>query len=310
MASPSLEDRFVGCLLGVLVGDAWGSHFEGLPADMIADRHPTREHLLHELPDTPWRYTDDTQMTIGVAEALIQDGEIIESTLCQAFAENYAPQRRYGGGAHMVIEAIRRGEDHRQLAHNLFPGGSFGNGAAMRVAPVGLQFHNDLERLWQQARLASLPTHVHPLGIEGAQLLAVAVAECLRESNLDSQLLWTTLQQHATQAEFCSKLGDAVQADTPAAVAQLGNGIAALESVVTAVACFLLAPDSFSDVITHAIYLGGDTDTIAAMAGALSGAHLGRGAIPPALLEPIEDDSKGRSYIVDLATQLHARWAG
>ena len=126
--------------------------------------------------------------------------------MCRAFAENYAPHRRYGYGAKMVIEAIREGQDHRKWADELFPGGSYGNGGAMRVAPVGLLFHNDLGRLWEQARLASLPTHVHPLGIEGAQLLALAVAMCLREPDLDSRLLWATLQQRATQSEFRSKL--------------------------------------------------------------------------------------------------------
>lgn len=309
MTIPSLEDRFVGCVLGVLVGDALGGFFEGFPADMIAERYPTRQDLLSDLPEAPWHYTDDTQMTIGVAEALVQDGEIIEDTLCQVFADNYAPHRRYGDGARMVMDAIREGKDHQRWAHELFPGGSFGNGAAMRVAPIGLCFHNDLERLWEQARLSSLPTHVHPLGIEGAQLLALAVAECLREPELDADRLWMMLQERATQPEFRSKLEEAVLADTPEAVAQLGSGISALESVLTAVACFLLAPDSFTDVITHAIFLGGDTDTIAAMAGALSGAHLGSGAIPQTLLNRVEDDFKGRSYIIDLARQLHARWA-
>ena len=69
MAAPSMEDRFVGCLLGVLVGDPLGSHFEGLPADLIAEQHPSRKNLLENSPEAPWRYTDDTQMTIGVAEA-------------------------------------------------------------------------------------------------------------------------------------------------------------------------------------------------------------------------------------------------
>jgi len=66
-----------------------------------------------------------------------------------------------------AAQAMEEGQDYKHWANELFPGGSFGNGAAMRVAPVGLMF----EKLWEQARLSSLPTHVHPLGIEGYPLL-------------------------------------------------------------------------------------------------------------------------------------------
>src|SRR5260221_4101343 len=76
------------------------------------------------------------------------------------------------------------GKDYRAVAEKHFPGGSYGNGAAMRVAPVGLLFRDDRPRLWEQARLSALPTHVHPLGIEGAQILALAVALATRFDDL------------------------------------------------------------------------------------------------------------------------------
>src|SRR5258708_34607628 len=115
-------------------------------------------------------------MAIGVAEALIECGEIVEEKLCAAFVANYVPSRGYGRGVRVVLEAMEEGRDYRQVAAEHFPGGSFGNGAAMRVASVGLLFRDDRPRLGEQARLSALPTHVHPLGLQGAQILALAGA--------------------------------------------------------------------------------------------------------------------------------------
>jgi poly(ADP-ribose) glycohydrolase ARH3 len=179
-----LKDRFAGCLLGLAIGDALGAKFEAQSADAIRARFSSVEHLIAYPQEEIW-YTDDTQMTIGVAEALVADGEVIEEHLCQAFIANYVPSRGYGRGARAVLEAMAEGRDHRQIAERYFPGGPFGNGAAMRVAPVGLLFRDDRARLWEQARLSSLPTHVHPFGIEGAQLLALAVAFCSRSRRFD-----------------------------------------------------------------------------------------------------------------------------
>src|ERR1700722_13758591 len=103
-------------------------------------------------------------MAIGIAETLVTHGQIIEERLCEAFVANYVPSRGYGRGARAVLEAMEEGRDYRQVAEHHFPGGSYGNGAAMRVAPVGLLFRDDRVQLWEQARLSALPTHLHLLG--------------------------------------------------------------------------------------------------------------------------------------------------
>ena len=300
----SLEDRFIGCLLGLAVGDALGSHFEGQSADWIARRYPTSRHLFDAPPDAPWNYTDDTQMAIGVAEALLQDREIVEESLCAAFVKNYVPSRGYGRGARVVLEAMQDGQDYRHWANELFPGGSFGNGAAMRVAPVGLYFHRDADRLWEQARLSALPTHVHPLGIEGAQLIALAVAIALRGAPHQREAFVRELAGRAETAEFQQRLKLAAQVQSRDDLLQLGNGIAAQDSAATAIACFLLSPDSYADTIASAILIGGDTDTIAAMAGAISGAYLGIDKLPPHYLTALEDGHNGRTHLHQLAQRL------
>src|SRR5262245_44242796 len=144
---PTLRERFQGCLLGLAVGDALGGRFEAQSAGAVRARFPSVAALMAYPDDELW-YTDDTQMAIGVAETLVACGEVRELGLCRAFVENYVPSRGYGRGARAVLEAMEEGGDHRAVPERYFPGGSYGNGAAMRVAPVGLFFRADEERLW------------------------------------------------------------------------------------------------------------------------------------------------------------------
>jgi poly(ADP-ribose) glycohydrolase ARH3 len=303
--SRTIEDRFVGSLLGLAVGDALGSQFEGMSSEYMAQRYRNADALMKNPPQGVLWYTDDTQMAIGVAETLRRHGRIDERDLCRRFSANYDPNRGYGGGARVVIAAMRHGHDHRWLAENYFPGGSFGNGAAMRVAPVGLLFRDDHDAAWEQARLSSLPTHVHPLGIEGAQIVALAVALASAAEVLDRTSFFETLAARCTSWEYRGPLRRAAQLDHVRDLGLFGNGIEATASTVTAVASFGLTPDSFTETIGNAVLLGGDTDTIAAMAGAISGAYLGTGAIPSHLLASLEDGKQGRSYIERLAMALY-----
>jgi poly(ADP-ribose) glycohydrolase ARH3 len=301
---PPTQDQFVGCLLGLAVGDATGAPFEGLPGWMIYNQGPA-----NRIVDTPTEetryYTDDTQMAIGVAETLLECGEIREEELCAAFGRNYDPARCYGQGARKLIEAMIDGGDWRELSRTLFPGGSYGNGAAMRVAPVGLLFCDDLDRVAEQAELSSRPTHLHPWAIDGARLIAMAVALAVREPNFDRAKFLEKLRGHAQTEEFQWQLSTAIQLTPEDSIAGFGNTLEAHRSVVTAILCFANSPNSYAETIRHAIGLGDDTDTLAAMAGAISGARLGISKIPPHLVSSLENQQKGRAYIEELAIKLH-----
>lgn len=290
--------------MGLAVGDALGAKFEGQEGEYIRERFPTVQHLLDYPLDGMW-YTDDTQMAIGVAETLVEHRQIREDALCRAFVENYQPNRGYGRGARGVLSAMEDGKDYRQVAENFFPGGSYGNGAAMRVAPVGLFYRDDVPQLLEQARLSALPTHLHPWGIEGAQLIALAVGLASHSDTFTPESFFSQLLQHSTSPEYQQKLTLASLMTSASELLPLGNGIAALESAPTAVASFALHSHSYALTIGHLILLGGDTDTMAAMAGAISGALLGIAAIPKVWLQELEDSPKGRDYIDQLAHRLY-----
>jgi poly(ADP-ribose) glycohydrolase ARH3 len=174
----------------------------------------------------------------------------------------------------------------------------------MRVAPVGLVYRGDHDELWRQAQLSALPTHVHPLGVEGAQVLALAVGLAATAEVIDRATFFDTLAARCQSIEYSGPLRRAAKIDDPRDLALFGNGIEATASVVTAIASFALTPQSYEQTIGNVILLGGDTDTIAAMAGAISGAFLGKRAIPQHLLANLEDQYQGKRYLEQLAEQL------
>jgi poly(ADP-ribose) glycohydrolase ARH3 len=303
--SPRL-DQFHGCLLGLAMGDALGAPFEGLP-DGVIDGLLQSGVAIDDPDDETIYYTDDTQMMIGVAETLADRGEIDEASLLASFAANFDPVRGYGPGMQILLGAIREGQGDREMALNLFPGGSLGNGAAMRVAPVGILFGGDLDRVAEQAERSARTTHLHPIGIDGARVMAIAVALAARHEPIRRKEFFGELARWAETEEFRWQMGAVAQLRSSDSLGTFGNSLEAHRSVTTAMAIFVASPDDYMGCVRRAIGQGNDTDTIAAMAGALAGARLGVGAIPEPLRARLEDAHKGRTYIAALAGRLHER---
>jgi poly(ADP-ribose) glycohydrolase ARH3 len=293
--------RCRGALVGVAVGDALGAPFEGMARVAAA--------ALTRLVDDPgpMRYTDDTAMSIAMAVSLVERGGFDGAHMAATFADQFfaEPWRGYGGGPPQIFDRIRAGEPWDRPARALFGGsGSYGNGAAMRVAPVAVFGHPDTERVADLARRTAVITHAHPEGVDGAVAQAVAVALMLDEAPPSPERVLDGVRPHLTTTEFTDRL-DAVAAavdrgDDEYARATLGNGIAARDSVPTALYC-ALRHDSFAESVTSAVGMGGDADTIGAMAGALAGACHGVEAIPAAW-RCVE----GFARLVDLADATHA----
>jgi poly(ADP-ribose) glycohydrolase ARH3 len=302
-----LKGKFLGALVGTAVGDAIGSGFEWQRAaefqaiEWAADR---RELLA---------YTDDTHMMIGTAESLVQNEGFDGEHMAHVFIRNYEmePWRGYGPGPPNVFRMIRAGEAWNKAAEKLYHGGSYGNGAAMRIAPVAVFYHNDLTMLREVAFRSSQITHSHVLGKEGAALQAYAIALAVGwESGrlFDSRGFLSRLDELIQHETYRKKLKSLTmllgEEDRAKVVAELGNTVEAFNSVPTAVYSFVSHPDSFRKAILFAVSLGGDTDTIAAMTGAISGAYLGVEAVPNKWRLKLEN----RLYIEELATVLYDIW--
>jgi len=302
--SEQVRRKFLGSLLGTAIGDAMGASREGRS---MVSKHEigVMARISHRL-----HYTDDTHMTIGVAESLIECHGVDGAHMAGRFIENYLkePRRGYGPGPPRVFRLIESGVPWDQAASRIYHGGSFGNGAAMRVAPIGLFLWNNHAGLREAAYLSSVITHSHILGMEGAaiQAMAVALAVALNpDKPLDTQSFTSHLLDFTTEDVYrakISKFGSLLEHpdERQKVVEQLGHGIEAFDSVPTAIFAFLAHPKDFASTIIYAVSLGGDTDTIASMAGAISGAYLGMDAIPSEWQEQVEN----RDYISELAGKL------
>lgn len=305
---PPLADRFAGCLLGLAVGDSFAAPFEGVPDWFIFAEHGLPERFMQFPLNDPMRYTDDTEMMIGVAETLAELGHIDADHLMSRFVFNYTADRGYGRGARKILDAARAGEEWETIAEKNFPGGSLGNGAAMRVAPVGLVFHDDFDRVWDEAAKSARPTHRHPVGIEAAQVMALAVAIAVRSESIDRKPFLKQLRERAVTEEMTWALDTAIGLRKGDQYSVLGSGLQAHRSVVTAIALFAAEGGDFMRAVGRCIALGDDTDTLAAMAGALCGALGGLAAVP--YVDKLEDGERGRSHIRELAAKLTGRVTG
>ncbi len=292
--------------MGSAVGDALGMPVEGLSMEEIKLIHgEVREMVSGRLP--AGSYTDDTEMMIGVAESLVENEGFNGKDMAKKFIKNFNVFRGYGPSPPEVLEWIEKGEPWDKASEKLFGGaGSYGNGGAMRVAPIGLFYHDDPKKLKLVAYQATQITHAHPLGKEGAALQAYAIS------------LTITLTKPLNKEVFLQNLNDFVEskiykekirlvkdllnkkAKPQEVVFKLGNGIEAFNSVPTAIYSFLANLESFEESVVYAVNLGGDTDTLGAMTGGLSGSYHGIEKIPQRWKEKLEN----RVYIESLAEKL------
>lgn len=298
-----LKPKFLGGMVGSALGDAIGE---------LAFQCRGEASLRSEIAQrNVFVYTDDTAMAIGLAESITQVRGVDPQHLGDTFRANFErePWRGYASGPPTVFSRVEKyGMSYEEAARRLFGGqGSFGNGAAMRIAPVGL-FYYDAPDLYEKARQSASVTHVHPTGVDGAAVLAWAVAQAVKldpGETFPFQDLIQSLVDFARTPSMRDKMllvRDLIAEDVPSldAAKRLGRSVAVHESLPFAIYAFLRHPRSFEACLFCAILNGGDRDTLGAMACAISGAHLGVEAIPRAWREKIEN----RGHIESLAIKL------
>lgn len=299
MPVPTDIDRARGALLGTFVGDALGMPFERTSPSEVPERVEMQAARLGR-----GTYTDDTQMMIALAESLLEHGGVVIEALGRAFADAHDPRRGYGSGTTEVLRLVRAGLHPREAARSAFGGkGSLGNGAAMRVAPLAVLYANDDAALARAARESASVTHAHAIAIDAAVAQARAIAATLNgEPPLAAALDTASTPELKGRLARAAQLLDA-RPEPAELAAALGNRPTAHESVPAAIYA-AAAHESIEDAITFAVRCGGDTDTLAAMAGAIAGARTGASTIPTDWLDALEQGPKGRRHVERLADRL------
>ncbi|NWG04592.1 MAG: ADP-ribosylglycohydrolase family protein [Syntrophaceae bacterium] len=309
-----LRDKFKGAILGCFLGDAFGSGFEGM------DPEKARFHMDDLSKKFTRSYTDDTDMTLALAESMIQSGGVNPEDISKQFSLTCDLTRGYAIGTIKAILALKAGMKWYEVARIVFKDGSFGNGAAMRVSPVGLFYHDDLEGLRRAAVEQANITHVHPLGQWGAVMQACTVGlavsqdpeEPFRKEQMVTDLreiLWGGPIEYVKALNKIEEMvAQGKKFHSREIVQHLGNGVEAHLSVPSACYLALMHRPDFCDAIRAAISLGGDTDTIAGMVGAIVGAHVGEKKLPAEWIEQLEDGARGLSFAKNLADRLFEAW--
>jgi ADP-ribosylglycohydrolase len=268
-------------LQGLSVGDAFGDQFF-----LHANRHLTAA----DLPPAPWEWSDDTEMACSVVACLRSRGRIDQDALATAFATRMDMGRRYGAGALELLERVRDGHPWRAASAESFGGnGSFGNGAAMRVAPLGAYFTGDPARAAAEAVLQAEITHAHDEGIAGA--VAVAVAASLAAGTPETLIEAALDHARGTYVRRGLQRARTLRKAAPEQAAQaLGNGsrITAQDTVPFALWTATRFCDDYPSGIRACVAAGGDMDTTAAIVGGIIAARTGTDGIPPEWLQSRE----------------------
>lgn len=274
-------------LIGLSVGDAFGQTFFG-EEEKVLDRISKRE-----LRESEWYFTDDTVMGIAVYKILEEYGEIHQSELAKVFADNYSKDwhRGYGGTAHDILQAIGAGEDWRNVSPKAFAGiGSMGNGAAMRVAPIGAFYYDNLSKIKEQARLSAEVTHFNEEGIAGAVAIALA-AGIILESKIKSNILSATeiiekifyeTPESDTKYAIRKALQVSKSSNIDFVISVLGNGsrIIAQDTVPLAIWCIAHYKDNYEEALWKTVSALGDRDTTCAIVGSVVALNIGIEGIP------------------------------
>ncbi|AGK60879.1 ADP-ribosylglycohydrolase [Archaeoglobus sulfaticallidus PM70-1] len=296
----SLKDLFRGCILGTAIGDALGMPTEGLKLDEIKRIYGYVDDFYPSPDLKAGEWTDDTEQMILLAESII-DRVYFDPDDFADKLRNWA-ERAF---------RIRTGPTTRQALRNLIAGMQWDKagvdsatcGASMRVAPVGLVYHFSINLVEKYAVISSSITHKNSSAIGGAVAVAVAVACILSDFNED-EMLEEVLKRTRT---FDPLLADKIEYSMEIrdegldyAVEKLGNSIMTWDVVPMSFYCYFSSKDFYSSV-TKGANAGGDTDSISAIAGALSGAKYGFKAIPEKWVGAVKDSS----YLLNIADMLY-----
>lgn len=273
-------------LEGLSVGDAFGDQLPLKPEKY----QPILEN--RTLRPAPWQWTDDTNMACSIYSILRQYGEINQDELARDFANHYDVKLGYGPYTHRKMIAIRDKKTYwRDIMFDGYQNtGSFGNGGAMRVAPIGGYFADDYETVVEQAKKSSEVTHAHPEGIAGTIAVAVATAYMFHckenQTKPTSTEFLKAVHQYTPDSEVREKIRQAVEFDKAITIVEvaekLGNGtyITAQDTVPFCLWCASKHLTNYEEALWFTLGSSNDRDTNCAIVGGIVAGYVGFDGIP------------------------------
>ncbi|GAA2981578.1 ADP-ribosylglycohydrolase family protein [Actinokineospora diospyrosa] len=272
-------------LVELAVGDAYGAGFEYAPADFVAahnDGATYRQHPRHA-DIKPGQYTDDTQMTLAIAELMADGAQWTPLELANRFVDVFHrdPRAGYAAGFHALLSEVHTGAE---LLSRLRPT-SDKSGAAMRATPIGLL--PTTPDVLHHAELQAKITHNTPSGIASAQAAALAVHYCDRDLGpLSGVGTWiSTILTDDWSTPWTGKVGS--------------QGRMSVRAALTALA----STTSLSSLLHTTTSYTGDVDTVATIALAAASRTLPND-LPPSLVDGLENGPYGRDYLIALESRL------
>jgi ADP-ribosylglycohydrolase len=309
-------ERFRGSMLGLAIGDALGH-----PTEFVGSVRAIRERwgergVLDLVPvgeHPAGTFTDDTQMAICVARALIRKGHAPLDELMEVLGREFVAwsisrenNRAPGSACMRGCHNLAQGVAWRKAGVN----DSKGCGAAMRAAPIGLYFADDIDELVRVAAAQSALTHRHPTGIASSVAAAAVVAHAVRDGSLTGvipfaracveELDEALLVEVGCSKELASSIGTremlaaldetegALDKETDDVCSLLGGAWIGEEAVATALWCVHRAQGDYREAVVRGANSSGDSDSIACIAGSIAGALAGLSGLPSDWVQIVE----------------------
>jgi ADP-ribosyl-[dinitrogen reductase] hydrolase len=297
------EEQGAGVVLGLACGDALGRPVEGYPPERLTEEFGTLHEMVgdgvHREP--AGTLTDDTDMALCIARSLVEQGEFDPADVADRFLAWYeSGPIGIGGMTRRVMTRLQQGEPWDEAGQDEWErspeGQNAGNGSAMRCAPLAVAFADDHDRLQQVSRDSSRITHADPRCTHGCAVLNLTIANCV--AGVEEPLVEAVDE---LPADAPDELIESVRSAQEMPYSQLRPTGYVIDAVEAALAVGLRA-ESFEGAVVEAVNLGGDTDTVGAMAGAIGGARFGAGDAPDRWLAELDRAENLRELGAQLAT--------
>jgi len=286
-------------LKGTSIGDAFGESFFGERNQML---DAIQKRII---PETTWEFTDDTVMAIAVFEQLEKNGTIDQNNLAQLFSINHNKDvnRGYGATARRILREIGEGGNWKEISQNVFEGmGSMGNGASMRVSPIGAFYFDDFEKVKKLAISSAEITHSNIEGITGAISVAIATALAtkikLEEIEISPKEFIETVGNELPDTDTKSKIKKSLSVpynyniETVRNILGDGTKIMVQDTVPFSIWCAAHNLNHFNEALWKAVSILGDRDTICAIVGGITIMSCDKNSIPKKWIDKVEDFEK------------------